>query len=385
MTERPSTRSRILIISPRRYQMEVWQCAQMEFEDVILAVDDVDMLMPEMKQHPDHFLFRSLHRATHRYLGMHLEMLPRPRPVEVQQDYEMLFVYAHSVEDLKLLDYVEGYRDRCRLKVCVIEELWIENIRKWGYYWIDRLKGFDVVAVAFRETASVLNAERGLNCVWVPGAVDTLRFMPRSPPAPRTIDIFNMGRRSEDTHRALLTLSERECWTYLFDTVVPRGVLHGEHAQHRAQLAALIQRSRYFFANKARVGTQDTGTQEEIGLRYYEGAAAGAVLIGDAPKSESAQILFDWPDAQVEVPYGATQQAIDVIRELEKDPERVSQIRSANIVNCLRRHDWVYRWQRILELTQLQPHEKLLQRVLLLKQLADDLRDPIASDMQESV
>ena len=220
---------------------------------------------------------------------------------------------------------------------------------------------------------------------WVPGAVDTLRFMPRSPPAPRTIDIFNVGRRSEDTHRALLTLSERQCWTYLFDTAVPRWVLHGGHAQHRAQLAALIKRSRYFFANKARVGTQDAGTQEEIGLRYYEGAAAGAVLIGDAPKSESAQILFDWSDAQVEVPYGATQEAIDVIRELEKDPERVSQIRSANIVNCLRRHDWVYRWQRILELTQLQPHEKLLQRVLLLNQLADDPRGPIASDMQESV
>ena len=141
MTERPSTRSRILIISPRRYQMAVWECAQMEFEDVILAVDDVDMLMPEMRQHPDHFLFRNLHRAAHRYFGMHLEMVPRPRPVEVQQDYEMLFVYAHTVEDLKVLDYVEGYRDRCRLKVCVIEELWIESIRKWGCYWIRPREG----------------------------------------------------------------------------------------------------------------------------------------------------------------------------------------------------------------------------------------------------
>jgi len=45
---------------------------------------------------------------------------------------------------------------------------------------------------------------------------------------------------------------------------------------------------------------EETHGQIEIGFRYYEGSAAGTVMIGQAP-DVSVPEMFDWPDAVVQV------------------------------------------------------------------------------------
>jgi len=373
---------RVLLVSPRHYETAVWRCGQVECEDVVRDVDDVELLAPGVLARRENLVTRKAQRAARRLLHLELDFVPQPEPASLERDYEILFFYAQSIDDLLALESVMGWRERCAKKVCLIEELWVEDLRRWGDHGLHRLEGFDFVGVGFRDSARLLGEMTGLPCAWVPGAIDALRFQPfcaRAPegalrPArhvPRTIDIFGMGRRSDRTHRALLELVEQQGWTYVFDTVEPRRVLDGQHDQHRIQLAAMIRRSRYFIANKARMGATDVGDQQELGFRSYEGAAAGAVLLGESPKSTSAQLLFDWPDAHVEVPFGATDAIVDVIRQLEADPERVARIRRDNVVNCLRRHDWAYRWQTILRGIDVAPREQLGQRLRLLNSLAD--------------
>jgi hypothetical protein len=372
VTPQQSTPSspRVLLVSPRQIETAVWRCGQVECEDVICASDDVHLLTPQRIAPKSSWLLHKAQRASAKLLHLEFGFTPRVPQVKLERDYEALFFYAQSVEDLAALRAVADWKTRCAKKICFLEELWVERLRRYGDYGLEGLRDFDVIGVCFRESATALRQLTGLPVEWVPGAVDALRFYPGATPPRRTIDIYSMGRRSETSHEALLEYSERRGWTYLFDTLKPEGVLDGKHQQHRTQLAAMIKRSRYFIANKSRVGADDTGGQEDLGYRSYEGAAGGAILIGDAPKSRSAELLFDWPDAHLDVPFGSLA-IIDTIEQLERDPERCENIRRTNVAQCLRRHDWSYRWQQLLAALELAPHDKLTQRLQQLQTLAD--------------
>jgi hypothetical protein len=169
--------------------------------------------------------------------------------------------------------------------------------------------------------------------------------------------------------------TEANKWTYLFDTVNATSVRE-TCDEHRQQLAEIIKRTRYFMANKAKVDApHHRGTQEELGFRSFEGAAGGAVLIGETPKVPSLGQLFDWPDAHIHVPFDSTEVGA-VIEELQKDPERVRRIRRNNVVNSLRRHDFAYRWQTILDAIGLPARPQLAQRIAKLNALADSIDRP---------
>ena len=60
-----------------------------------------------------------------------------------------------------------------------------------------------------------------------------------------------------------------------------------------------------------------------------------------------------------------------IIDELDKDPGRQETIRRNNIVQSLRRHDWVYRWESVLKFAGLEPLSELLERKKRLKDLAN--------------
>lgn len=106
-----------------------------------------------------------------------------------------------------------------------------------------------------------------------------------------------------------------------------------------------------------------------MGLRYFEGAAAGTVLIGDAPHNESFTQNFGWKDSVIPLEFNSGDIA-DVIAELEEDPERVERIRRANVANSLRRHDHVHRWAEILSIAGLVETPNMQTRRRRLEELA---------------
>jgi hypothetical protein len=59
------------------------------------------------------------------------------------------------------------------------------------------------------------------------------------------------------------------------------------------------------------------------------------------------------------------------MKDLDRDPERQERIRRTGISEALRRHDWVYRWEKILKTVSLQPMLKMQQRKDRLRNLAE--------------
>ena len=163
-------------------------------------------------------------------------------------------------------------------------------------------------------------------------------------------------------------MAEAGDWYYMYDTVFNCPV--SSHVDHRRRLADMIKRSRFFLVNVAswHKGGR-TGGQEVLGCRYFEGAAAGAVLIGDAPRNDSFDEAFGWQDSVIPLPFDSGDVA-DVIAELEADPSRVEWISKTNVVNSLRRHDHVYRWGQILSIAGLKETRAMERRRHELAELA---------------
>jgi hypothetical protein len=166
-------------------------------------------------------------------------------------------------------------------------------------------------------------------------------------------------------------VADRKGWFYLYDTIIGSGA--PDHSQHRRHLADLLKRTRFFLAYAGKMDApEETGGQEEIGFRYFEGAAAGAVLVGAAPANPWFERLFGWRDAIVPLAYGATDPA-ELLAALDLSPEREQTIRRTNVVESLRRHDHVYRWAEVLRLVGLPETPGMEQRRRQLRALADDL------------
>jgi hypothetical protein len=181
-----------------------------------------------------------------------------------------------------------------------------------------------------------------------------------------------MGRRSQVTHQAFMDMADRGEIFYIHDTAYFNGAIN--YSEHRRMLANLIKRSRFFLVYPAKVTNFDeTGGQEVLGYRYFEGAAGGAVLLGDVPDCQYADGCFDWSDALIRLPYNADNVA-EVIAELDAQPDQMRKIRNNNAVTSLLRHDWAYRWKEILNFAGLKPRPALAAREKRLRDLAETLR-----------
>jgi hypothetical protein len=143
-----------------------------------------------------------------------------------------------------------------------------------------------------------------------------------------------------------------------------------DYKQHRDLFANIAKRSKYFLVSPAKMNNSlETRGQVEVGYRYFEGAAAGAVLIGQAAECEAFRELFPWPDAVVAIePNGSD--TLEVLADLASDPARVSAIGRRNAVESLLRHDWIHRWKRIFQLSGIELSPAMAAREAHLKGLA---------------
>ena len=229
-------------------------------------------------------------------------------------------------------------------------------------------------------TCSSIAKGRLVRCriFWVDSAtcclqgLDTIRFSPFPNPPDRSIDVYSIGRRWEGVHQALLRAVSEDQLFYVYDFY--QGMARMEpidYKQHRDLFANMAKRSKYFLVSPGKMNCpEETQGQVEIGYRYCEGAAAGAVMIGQAADCEAFRELFPWPDAVVEIrPDGSD--VLDVLADLDSNPARVSAISRRNAAESLLRHDWIHRWKKIFQLSGIEPSPGMTAREEHLKSLAD--------------
>ena len=162
-------------------------------------------------------------------------------------------------------------------------------------------------------------------------------------------------------------MSQRQFF-YVYDTVTNFPVI--DSMEHRRLTAEMIKRSRYFMAHKHNVNaTNQTGGDEALGSRLFEGVAGGAVLLGLAPDCPEFGECFDWPDAVIPLPVELTDVA-PFFSDLDAQTARLQAVRRRNVLETLSRHDWSHRWARILDMVGLKPLDGLEARAARLNERA---------------
>ena len=362
--------ARVLLFSQRARAPLISRCFSYEMEDTIAALDAVDLVAPGYRHGLGELVYRAVNKAG-RGTSLLRGLNPAVRPVPIERRYPLFFAVFQFATDLPTLNALKGWRERCDQAVCLIEELWAQDLGRFASQ-LAILRRFDRVLTNCRSTVEPLSEAIDRPVHYIAPGVDALRFLPGEPPPVRCIDIHNLGRRHPATHAALLEYSRARGRFYLYDTL--QGNLPVQDpVQHRDLLAEKLKRTGFFIANKAKANEGgERGTQEEVGFRFFEGAAAGTVMVGDPPDVASFHENFDWRDAVVRLPFGSGEVA-GLLDALTEDPEGLRRIRAANVRNSLERHDWSARWGQILEWTGLPPMEALAERQARLQRLAESL------------
>lgn len=363
---------RILVVSVRGFRFQAANCCIYELEDLLTSFAGVQLHTPLPNTRFD--LARKIYRGTKYVSGSDsfaLKVAPFSEELVLSEEYDLLFAVLDNPWQFHLLESIKGWRDKCRHTACFITEMWQPDL-KLKRLFQEPWSNFDHVFLGVTQCVAGLNELIEPPVTYVPPAVDTLRFSPYPNPPQRLIDVSCVGRRSPDIHNALIKRAEQDNFFYYHDTI--RGKLEiANPREHRILLANLFQRSRYNITTYAKFNsTEETGGTQEIGYRFFEGAAAGTVMVGMPPAGKAFPHYFDWEEPIIKVELTGAD-VLEAIAELDNQPERLEGISRRNVANCLLKHDWSYRWRDMLATFDLKPSPAMIQREKYLHQLAESI------------
>lgn len=361
--------ARVLMLSQRNVRTNLlFRCGLYEFEDIIRKIDAVDMLAPK----PNSF-YRYGYRISNR-LSQDTKIILNPgvSKYKVKKDYEIFFVPCMLPFDLLHIESVEGWKERCKTSICLLSEIYLKDLLKLKGC-INILSKFDYVMLHNSHTVKAMNQEIGSKCIYMPPGIDTVLFCPYPDKYERVIDVYSIGRKARLTHEILMQIAKEKRLFYLYDMLDGGVSVTTNAVQHRRMIAETAKRSKYFIVNPGKIDLpEETNNQSEIGFRYFEGAASGTVMIGERPNTDEYDKYFFWKDAVVHLPYNSVEIG-ELISELSMDVKRQENIRINNVTYSLKLHDWAYRWEDILKVSNAKPTKELIERKYKLNILADSI------------
>lgn len=356
--------ARVLMFSQRNiYKDRHFMASLYEFEDIICSTDSVEMIAPHRLK-----WFKTGKRIALK-IGEKCRVALNPgiATMKLGKDYDLFFAVCQFPSELLMVNAIKGWKDYCRTSVCLLSEIWLKDITLYKSS-LKVLSEFDYVFLNHSQSVEGVSKEIQGECLYLPHGIDTILFCPYPNPPQRSIDVYSIGRRSEPTHQILLKMARENRIFYVYDSINDYHVFNT--TQHRLLLANMAKRSRYFIVNPGKIDTpEETGNQIEFGARFFEGAASGSIMIGEIPKNIEFNKIFFWPDAVIHVPFGS-EKIDNIINELDRQPYREERIRKKNIAESLLHHDWVYRWETILQTAGLKPLPGVLERKERLEKLA---------------
>ncbi|MBT9310883.1 glycosyltransferase [Leptothoe kymatousa] len=363
---------RVLVVSVRGFRSQVANCAIYEFEDLICDLEGAQLYAPKQEFDFARCICRLAKYATgsDRIASV---VAPFPAEVVLEEEYDLLLAVFDNPWQLHLLEGIKNWREKCRHTACYIIETWKPNFDDWRLAY-EPFKNFEYIFSGTVNCVETFKQVTGLPCHYLAPGLDALKFCPYPNTPKRMIDACCVGRRPAEAHQMLFDRSQQEDnFFYYYNTINNTKLEVGDPKAHRAKLINLLQRSRYNIAAHARFDAlSETGGHQEIGYRYFEGVAAGTILVGMPPMGDVFPRYFDWEDAIVRVNL-YEQNVLEVMEELNNQPEKVEAMRRRNVVNSLRKHDWVYRWREMLSTFDLEPSQAMLDRERQLQQLADSV------------
>ena len=347
---------KVTVLSNRDVSRHPSRCYGFEFEDLVVETLQARLVTFTKEPRDPSFLPGFLNPFIKR-AGLSRRVVPKFFCPAVAPNQDVLFANLMVPPDAETLHFVPSWRDHARLAVCWISELFVAGppISAKHLALIDK---FDLVILNFE--GSVDHLQRQLShaeVIHMPLGIDTARFcpIPRWPspdgsfllPPDRSIDLYWMGRNNPRIHTALREWALRTDRYYLFNSVYGNDV--SDPTDHRELLARRIRRTRLFAVQPAKFNEPELSThQHEIGFRYFEGAAAGAALIGRKVSCDSFEQLFPWQDAVIELSEDP-ESAVEQVEQLLAAPARAGVSRMDGVRHCLNHHDWLHRMEAIFD------------------------------------
>ena len=219
---------------------------------------------------------------------------------------------------------------------CFITEVWSDMLPG---YLLELLTGFDHIFLGCAHSVEDVARMTGRPCSYLPLAADVPRFAPASLDQPRPIDVCYIGRRSQVTHQALLRGTPSGGSSSTTTTPWRRAAATSSTARFastaRTSIAACWRHYSSAAATSSPIAAivnrpEFTAGRDEISPRFYEGAAAGTVMLGEAPRSDEFKRQFDWPDAVIPLPFDSPDVG-RMLADLDADPERLRAVRRNNV------------------------------------------------------
>jgi hypothetical protein len=385
-----SLKRRILVASDFNAKDRAHFASSYEFCRIVTECDHADLVAPGIDNYLTKYLggilpshdsqsvqsdFNRLVNGLRKGLG--LKNAPTIERVELDQNYDVFFFVAWSPQSFVELSRIRNWRSRCKIAVAYLIELWSSTLEEDRQY-LRMLDQFDHVFLLHSASIARLSAYTDAPCSFLAPAVDCLIATPYPSPPERVVDVYSMGNRAAEPHRQLVALAERRNFFYLYDSLSSGNSQVKDWREHRLLLANTIKRTRYFmgFHPAAVANSRKVAGEHVLPSRLFEGAAGGAVILGNAPQCAEFKEYFDWPDAVIEVSPQTTDIAA-VIEDLDAQPERIARVRRTNAMRCLQRHDWVYRWEHILSAIGMEPLPQLHERKSRLSEVAAAAMSPL--------
>ena len=359
--------SRVLILSMRNFEAVVGRSFLFELEYCVCDFEQVDVLAPNFSPTIFNKITRKISRSTFEATGKTLPIGSTYNQFSLNQEYDLFLFICQYPIDLYYLNSIKDWRKKCRKAICWLDELWAKEVHTFKAQ-LTALEDFDHVFMDLNFSTKKVAETIGRPCSYLPPGIDALKFCPYPLQPQRNIDVCSIGRRPDSMHESLLKIANKNNFFYMYSTITKSFMRN--YNEHRSLYRNLVKRSRYFIAYKPKFNlTSHTGGQEELNVRFFEGAAGGAVILGMPPDCEAFSQNFDWSDAVIPLPEDTTN-IREIIAHLDSQPERLNKIRTDNVVNSLLRHDWVYRWEKILAAVDIPISPGMIERKAKLKQLA---------------
>jgi len=352
------------------FAREIYRAGIREAQDVLVDCDNVDLidLTPNKGFGVREQIIERL--SYHDPIGILTRTNRGLKPVVLTHEYDLFIMVCPFWRDIFYSNSIVNWRDNCRKSACWIPELWLSDLAKLPHLK-KLLIDFDYIFIGTQGTAEQLSESIGQKCWGMAHGVDSLRFCPGHDAPERIIDLYSIGRRFPAVHQECLKFTRGSGALYLFDTAINGDSQTSDYAQHRNLLADLAKRSKLFFVAPGKFDVASYGSQQDIGNRYFEGLAAGATMIGTAPRGEGFKQLFDWPVPVVPIREDGTDFE-RTVSNLLANPEKLAQTAVRNTTKALQKHDWVYRWRELMKVVGLEPQPAMFERIKTLKKLSEE-------------
>ena len=369
-----STAPRVLIVSTRRVSNLLGSGPIYEFEHAIAGLEGADVI--EIDDHDGSWYMKLAQRvntavrlATRGRIG-HRGPIPWPADGRVERDYELTLLMTDTVFNMRYLNLVRHARERSRRVLMYVPEVWPEVFEsaRLGRQNFSLVDHFFIGTVSSVERLANVSG-RGVTAL--PASVSTLRFLPTLRWRERPVDLAWPGRRLEPMHTDLMRLTGKPGWLYYYDGF--SGAWAEDPIVQRDWLAGLMMRTRFAIGHHARAGQPELHRGNlQVPGRFFEGAAAGAVLVGSPPDSTDWQSCGAWPDAII--PMALEHPGADrLLLDLAADIPRMEAASRRNVIESLRRNDCAHRWAKMLDTVGAERGHALERHLALLEERAQAL------------